>query len=340
MFGFTQYTPGPRADHSACSGCSVCLLVCPVWRQTRDLTLTPHGRAKALQHGAGIADIAVSIDSCTLCGACEAVCPEEISLVGMIVDLRRQLPRSVALQAQQSLIDGAKVPAPARAVTRAVLRSVLLPGAVLRGHAETLARVTVLLKMAVGEDDGADIALALETGAVVPTPRLAQFLEPLRRLQTIIVADGLLLHHLREWLPRVKIVSLGAALSGVAAVRRGLRTTDLYVIEPRAYHADHRRLVGHYDRLRAETGCTMNLDLQRIAIPATARNLQQRLGLEAANDSAHVAWILHRRTIQRVVVESLEDITAFEQVCDWPVVPLVHLADLADDGKMKPGVPA
>ena len=90
MLGFTQFTPPARPDHSACCGCSLCLLVCPVWRKTRDLTLTPRGRAKALQHGAAVADIAPSIESCTLCGACEPVCPENIDLVGMIVELRRR----------------------------------------------------------------------------------------------------------------------------------------------------------------------------------------------------------------------------------------------------------
>jgi len=337
MFGFTQTTLDARADYSACSGCSLCLLVCPVWRKTHDLRYTPHGRAKALQHGARIPDIAGSIESCTLCGACEPVCPEEINLLGMIVDLRRQLPRSAALQALQTRMDEANVrPFDARAG----LHGVLLPGAALRSHPQTLARVTALLKIAVSEDDGADIALALETGAVVPTPRREQFLGPLRRLKSIVVADGLLLHYLRDWLPRMKIVSLGAALSRLAAVQRGLRATDLYVIEPRAYHADHGRLVRHYDRLREETGCAMNLDLQRIAIPAATRNLRQRLGLEAADDNAEAQWILHHRKIQRIVVESLEDITAFEQICDWPVVHVVHVvhpADLADDGEMKKG---
>ena len=93
MLGFMTSAPAARKDHAACSGCSLCLLVCPVWRCTRDLGMTPHGRAKALQHGASAADIAVSIESCTLCAACEPACPEEIDLVGMMLDLRRQLPR-------------------------------------------------------------------------------------------------------------------------------------------------------------------------------------------------------------------------------------------------------
>jgi hypothetical protein len=225
----------------------------------------------------------------------------------------------------------------ARPLAMPASNSVLLPDAALSGRPATLARVAALLGSAVGEDDGADIALALETGAVVSAPCLEQFLEPLRRLKTIVVADGLLLHHLRDWLPRAKIVSLGAALSRLAAVRRGLRATDLYVIEPRAYHADYQRLVRHYDRMRAEIGCTINLDLQRVAIPATARNLRQRLGLEAPDDNAQARWILHRRKITRIVVESIEDGAVFAEVADCPVV---HLADLADDGKMVEGVQA
>jgi Fe-S oxidoreductase len=65
----------PHNAYSACTGCSLCLLVCPVWRKSHDIRLTPHGRAKALQHGATIADITESIESCTLCGACEPACP-------------------------------------------------------------------------------------------------------------------------------------------------------------------------------------------------------------------------------------------------------------------------
>ena len=331
MLGFTRYPPAVRPDHSACSGCSLCLLVCPVWRKTHDLTLTPHGRARALQHGAGVEDIAASVESCTLCGACEPACPEEIDLVGMMVDLRRQLPRSPALQALHGRMDGAA----ARPLAPPASRSAFLSDAALNNRRENLARVTALLAIPIAEDDGADIALALETGAAVPAPRLERFLAPLRGIKTIVVADGLLLRYLRGWLPRTKIAGLGAALSHLPAVRRGLRPTDLYVIESRAYHAHHAGLVRHYDRLRAESGCIMNLDLQRIAIPATARNLRQRLGLETPDDSAQARWILHRRKIQRIVVESVEDITAFEKVCDWPVV---HVADLVDDAKMIAGV--
>ena len=76
MFGLAEKTA--KRDFTACSGCSLCLLVCPVWRRKRDLRFTPHGRAKALQHGVPVAEIRDSIESCTLCGACEPACPENI----------------------------------------------------------------------------------------------------------------------------------------------------------------------------------------------------------------------------------------------------------------------
>src|SRR5258705_10690730 len=113
MMSFSATARSAAQDHAACSGCNLCLLVCPVWRQTRDFALTPHGRAKALQHGADIAAITASIESCTLCGACEPVCPEQIDLVGMIVDLRRKLPHSIATQTLEKQMRAHAARAPA-----------------------------------------------------------------------------------------------------------------------------------------------------------------------------------------------------------------------------------
>ena len=330
MFGLAKSTRQSPRDYASCSGCGLCLLVCPVWRAHRDIGLTPLGRAKALQHGAAAADIAASIQSCTLCAACEPVCPEDIGLVEMTLNLRRRLPPSAAAQDLLARMDeqATRPHAP-----RASSPAVLLPARGLRERPATLARAAALLggagNISIVDDDGADIALALEAGAAVPALRLERFLQPLRGLRKIVVADGLLLRQLRQWLPRSKIVSLGEALSDLAGVRRALGAGDLYVIEPRAYHADYQRLVKHYDALRTDRGCTLNLDLQRIAIPATARSLPQRLGLAAIDDEVQARWILQGRNATRIVVESVEDGAAFEKVSACAVV---HLADLADDG--------
>ncbi len=330
MLGLAKRAPAEPKGFASCSGCGLCLLVCPVWRRERDIGLTPLARAKALQFGAPAADIEASVRSCTLCAACEPVCPEDIGLVAMTLALRGELLQPAAVERLRMHMNEqmALPPAPEPSAATA-----LLPGQALRERPATLARTIALLggerNIATAADDGADIALALEAGVPVPAMRLERFLQPLRRLRTIFVADGLLLRQLRLWLPRTQVVSLGAALSGVAAVRRALRASDLYVIEARAYHADYRHLVGYYDGLRAAAGCAFNLDLQRIAIPATARSLPQRLGLEPADDRVQLRWILLGRSVTRIVVEHPEDGAAFAQVSELPVV---HLADLADDG--------
>ena len=258
MFGPAQRARPQPGDFAACSGCNLCLLVCPVWRRTHDFALTPHGRAKALLFGATAADIAPSVESCTLCTACEPVCPENIGLVAMTLELRRQLAQAHGLQALRASMD--------------------------------------------------------EQAALPPPAKPA--------------AANLLLRHLRLWLPQAQLAGLGMALSSLPRLRRALGAGDLYVIEPRASHADYQRLVGHYDALRAASGCALNLDLQRIAIPAAARSLPQRLGLETIDDSVQLNWILQGHQITRIVVESLEDGAAFAEVSKLRVV---HLADLADD---------
>jgi ferredoxin len=317
-----------KRDHSACSGCSLCLLVCPSWRHTRDVRMTPHGRAKALQHGATLADIAPSVEACTLCGACEPVCPENIDVVDTLLKLRRRLPQSTIAE---NLRVRMEAPVPLPAFGPAATDVVLLASVTHKWSYGVVSSIRNALGgadfISVEQDGGADIVLALEIGAPIPDARRERFLAPLRMRKSIIVTDGLLLRYLREWLPNTQCVSVGFALSSLPAVRKRLGAGDLYVIEPRAYHLNHATLVAHYDELRAQTGCTMNLDLQRMAIPARAAGLREHLGERRAFDGEQVRWILKGRNISRIVVESELDRGAFERES---VVPVIHAAELAE----------
>lgn len=261
-------------DHSHCSGCSLCLLACPVWRQTRDIRLTPHGRAKALQHGATIEDISKSIASCTLCGACEPACPEDLPLVDMVLDLRKRVP----------------------------LPSVPQP-----------------------DNDAAFLAQQIECGLPMDEERLSRLLAAARNAPRFVVTEPLLIPLLRERLPGTEVVSIGYALSSKPEVRAKLKASDLYVIEPRAFHADYANLLGHYDALRQATGMATNLDLQRLAVPTTASSAQNQLGLPTIDATDQARWILEGRSFERVVVEDAADLPVFSQVTDRPVV---HIADL------------
>lgn len=292
-------------EFSSCHGCSLCLLSCPVWRQTRDVRLTPHGRAKALQHGATAADLHASIASCTLCGSCEPACPEEIPLVDMILELRRQQPIQVA-----------EVP-PGNGIS---LENALLAGEALRRDPERLKRIASLLDIAVAADDGSDISHAIECGAALAPERLSEFLDSLRGTVRLVVADGLLLRKLREWLPETRVVSLGEAMSTLEAVRARLRATDLYVIEPRAFHADHARLVRHYDALIKARNVKTNLDMQRLAVPTCASSAAKRV-----DPFDQARWIIDGRVFERVVVEDAADCAVFARVTDRQVL---HIGDL------------
>ncbi|MBK7024870.1 MAG: 4Fe-4S dicluster domain-containing protein [Sulfuritalea sp.] len=75
-----------------------------MWRSRRDPRFSPEGIAKARQNGATVGELNPVLDACTLCGACDPVCPENIDLSGMIMALRRDvppadLPRSVECRA-------------------------------------------------------------------------------------------------------------------------------------------------------------------------------------------------------------------------------------------------
>jgi ferredoxin len=332
MFGLSAKAPAPPRDYAACSGCSLCFLVCPMWRSSRDSRFTPEGIAKALQCGATAVQLVDAIDACSLCGACDPVCPERIDLPGLVMHLRRQLPprlpRPAVLDDLHVRLRGAMAAGAASAASPSA--PLLLPGPALRADEAMLARVQALLGLAVVEDDGDDIALALELGVEIPQARLQSFLGSLHG-HSIVAADGLLLRQLRRWLPGTKRMGLGAALSSRPAVRSNLGPADLYVIEPRAYHGDYERMVAFYDRLQIETGCSLSLDLQRMAIPAAAPGLRQKLGLASDHDDAQAKWILQGRKPARIVVESLADRAAFERVCELPVV---YLAELGEDPEM------
>jgi ferredoxin len=330
MPAFLARAPAAPRDYAACNGCNLCQLVCPMWRSHRDPRFTPEGLAKGLQHGATAAQLAAPIEACSLCGACDPACPERIDLPGLVMDLRLQLANS--LPQSSALLDDLRTRLQQETAAPAASRSapLLLPGPDLRADSALLVRVQALLGIAVADDDGADIALALELGIEIPQARLQQFLAALRG-HSIVAADGLLLRQLRRWLPGSQRMGLGAALSTRPAVRSNLLATDLYVIEARAYHADYERMVAYYDRLQIETGCALNLDLQRIAIPAVAQGLPQKLGAASGDDDAQAKWILKGRRPARIVVESLADCAVFERVCDLPVV---HLAELGEDPEM------
>lgn len=307
-------------SHESCTGCSVCLLACPVWQARRDIRYSPQGRAKAMQQGVAVAQLAAAVDACTLCGACEPACPEALPLVDMVLDLRRRLAESVPgrLTVLRPPLPMAENAAP----------TLLVGEAAAWGTPELAAGLARLLGAEFASDGGGDIARALESGTPLPDARVERFLRALRRAQMLVVADALLLRRLRSWLPAVRVLGSGEALSALPGVRRALRPGDFYVIAAAQFHADRERLVGHYDRLRQVTGCDMNLDLQRLAVATTAGSLATRLGHSGVDPVAQARWMLEGLSPARVVVEDAADLAPLRQAVQCPVL---HVGEVCDE---------
>lgn len=311
-------------DFMSCSGCGICLLSCPAWLQSPDMRLTPKGRALALRGGATVEELADSAATCVMCGSCVPACPERIDLVGMTLGIRAaSAPRMNAEHASTELTRP-----PDRRTHRA--RTVLLGEGRLLADSRMLDLVVGRLgghsKVVVAADAGGDLAAALEAGLPVAAERVSRFLKPLDRARRIVTCDGFLLRFLRDWLPHIRVGGLGEIAISLRAVRLGIRPTDLYVIEARAYHADWDRLVRMYTSLRNETGCAMNLDLQRLAIPTTATSFNQRDDRGTVRVDEQIRWILEGHRVERIVVENLEDGEAFRRETHIPVVHVVEVA--------------
>ena len=317
----------PRPGHEACTGCALCLLPCPVWRETRDPLLTVMGRAKALQGGASAEALSASLEACVLCGACEPICPERIDTIGMTLSLRRQLAARGAFPLAARAREAQPERGPGGPGVAGSARTLLLAG---RDLAARPAAAQAILRhlgrdAAVADDDGRDLALDLEVGVPIQPSREQRWLSALASARRLVVAEGLLHRFLRERLPRSTVVGVAEALLDVRTVRAALRPTDLLVFEARGYHADFERLVRVYDRLRRETGCATNLDLHRLAISTGATSAQARLGAAGVDQEQLARLIAEGRAPARVVVESESDRAPFARALG---VPVVHLAEI------------
>ncbi|OGS28724.1 MAG: hypothetical protein A2218_11180 [Elusimicrobia bacterium RIFOXYA2_FULL_53_38] len=314
----TIFDDSIRSGYEKCTGCGVCMLTCPVWRQTRDVMLTICGRTRVIQGGGSPEDVRESLMACVLCGACGSVCPAEVDTVGLTTELRMCLA-------------GPKIPAPRKPSSGSGKASgkIFFPGHAMRENEKILKRALGLLEQngfASFEDSEISAMAAEMEAGIRPDPqRLKAFIRSMSDVTEIVAADGFLHRHLRQWLPGVRVTGLGEALLRRPDVKKAFKNTDLYIIEARGYHADHVRLVKVYDRMRLETGCRLNTSLQRAAIPTGATNLNKGSGAARVDAEEQARWIMDKRRPARVVVEAMEDLELFKKMSGPEVI---HVSEL------------
>jgi len=307
-----------RPGYEKCNGCRVCTLPCPVWRETHDISLTHCGRARAIQCGASPEDIRDSIMACVLCGACESVCPFGIDTVGITIDLRYMLNsgKSVSESTEEQVSENLN--------KKGIYSRLFLPGKQLRSHEQLILNIHNFLddsETAIAYDDGSDISRAVESGIDVSKKRKEQFIRFLSGAQELVVTDGILQRVLKKWLPEVKIIGLGMAILNNINVKGLLGPEDLYIIETRGYNSAHDEMVRKYDLIRKKTGCQMNMDLHRSAIPTGSGIVYSN----AVSAEEQAKWIIKGRDFKRIVVENPEDIHVFKKVSNAEVI---HVSEL------------
>ena len=307
-----------RPGYEKCNGCRVCTLPCPVWRETHDISLTHCGRARAIQCGASPEDIRESILACILCGACESVCPFGIDTVGMTIDLRYMLNK------EKLASESAEEQISRNLNKKGIYSRLFLPGKQLRSYEQLILNIHNILddnETAIAYDDGSDISQAVESGTAVSNKRKEQFIRSVSGAKELVVADGILQRLLKKWLPEIKVTSLGIAILDKINIYGLLGPGDLYIVETRGYNSAHDEMVKKYDLIRKETGCQMNMDLHRSAIPTGSGSIY----LNTVSPEDQAKWILKGRNFKRIVVENPEEISVFRKVTDAQVIHVSNL---------------
>ena len=329
MLSFNINKTSVDKNYSHCYGCGLCTLVCPVWHQSRDICCTPHGHAKAMQSGGEIN--VEGLFNCILCGACEPVCPENINLMQMMLKLRQNVTSNNANPGCKSLSDK-NHSNQNKNMSHKVL---LLADKALLEHTTLLDQTLKVLntsssnRVGQAQDNGCDISQALQSGFEISPQRLEEFLNSVKSAKKLIVSDCLLKRALQQWLPSMKIISLGYLLSSLPGVQNKLGATDLYIIECKSYNTDFERMVAHYNQLKYRSGCQLNLDLQRLAMPTGSITYEakpefpsDKIKFDAGKQAQ---WILQGLSIERIIVESVADGIAMAKVTNKPIVQLAEL---------------
>ncbi len=100
---------------------------------------------------------------------------------------------------------------------------------------------------------------------------------------------------------------------------------DLYIIDAAPLHAHYAKRVEHYDDLRKQTGCKMNLDLNRMVIPTGIESVAARHDLFDVKEQ--MQWLIQGRDFNRIIVENAAEVEVLSELTGKLVVCVAELLD-------------
>jgi ferredoxin len=282
-----------------CIGCGLCILGCPAYEETGFDLLTARGRNKALQAGLTAQEMVEPIWACTLCGYCDAICPNDVHNVKIVLHLRRELaPRPKTSTAEDAEVHSRHNKAPLRGQAPAAAQRALVLGCTIRDRAPHLIPSIEEFLRRIGRpsgpiDEGCCGSLDVEAGFALAA-----------RATAGVVADPVCLEQ------------YDAPFLGELAMQH----LDLFELKPPFYYyaphrlvnRDHARMYPLYDALRVRFDCDMNIDLNRLARSTSASSVQGLSGRDARDIPAAVARLLAHSRAERIITCSPADYLAFK----------------------------
>ncbi|MDQ6970611.1 MAG: 4Fe-4S dicluster domain-containing protein [Mariprofundus sp.] len=162
------------------------------------------------------------------------------------------------------------------------------------------------------------------SGMVSKLWKQAGLSESIELSESIGLSESIELPDSIEWIPQPSNDKV-FAMSKNPMVQAQLSCKDLYIIDAAPFHTHHAERVQHYDALRHSTGCSMNLDLNRMAIPTGADSVSARMG--KFDVAQQLDWLMQGHDFKRIVVECELDQSTLAKIIDQPVIHVSKLLE-------------
>lgn len=118
-----------------------------------------------------------------------------------------------------------------------------------------------------------------------------------------------------------RLFSTGEWLMEKKLIQKHLKAGDLYWMDAPLFHLRYEKLVKKYDKLKKDTKCFLNWNLQRTAMPLGEDNPYFK-------KETQFQWVTFRKEIKRIIVENVDE---WKWLKDNSPIPVLHVCELVGE---------